>query len=629
MSNAALIEQTLRNQIYIERYKSSEAARFENFLKRIDKDLRDRLSGEELTEFSRARLERLLGSVDKSLEREFGSYQQTLLEELEALGEYESEFEARSIASAIDDPDFESVIPNAQQVRAAIFSNPLSVRGADGGKLLEPFIEDWTKAERSAFTGIIRQGFFEGQTNRQILQALRGTARAKFKDGALARADRHATAIVRTAIQHTAASARRETWKSNGEVIKAYKWVATLDSRTSVICRSLDGKEFAIGKGIMPPAHIACRSTTVAVLKDKFAFLSQGRERASQDGQVDASESYYSWLKKQPIEFQEDVIGTTRAKLLRDGGLSAKRFAELQISKRYKPLTLQEMKEKEPNAFIKAFGTVEKKTPQKRRETPSRKAPAPVNSGRPDFVRQKTSKAVDQWLVDNDYVKISAFDKIDPEIANDFSESLVEHFNRFPELKAQVAYVGSIQSKYKINYERQLERNAKFYRERYPEWSESEVQRWSKRAAKRRKAHGEIAHAQKAHGHSDWENLHGVAVNQKQGSSASRMKDSLARGVSSEMFQPYASKPRSVMDHELGHSLDYLLHIRAKPEIQTAFRDFMKNGTKSDLSDYARTNSAEFIAEGWSEYVNSPKPRKYARLIGEFIEAEYAKQYGK
>jgi hypothetical protein len=51
---------------------------------------------------------------------------------------------------------------------------------------------------------------------------------------------------------------------------------------------------------------------------------------------------------------QDSIIGPTRGKLLRKGGLSSQRFAELQLSKNYKPLTLDEMKKLEPVAFEKA-----------------------------------------------------------------------------------------------------------------------------------------------------------------------------------------------------------------------------------------------------------------------------------
>lgn len=126
------------------------------------------------------------------------------------LGEYEAEFEARNLQNAVVD-GVETVIPAPAQVREAVFSAPLSVRGADGGQLLEPFITGWTNTERKRITGVIRQGYFEGRTTAQIIRDIRGTKANKYRDGVLAITQRNAAAVVRTAVAHAAATARMET----------------------------------------------------------------------------------------------------------------------------------------------------------------------------------------------------------------------------------------------------------------------------------------------------------------------------------------------------------------------------------------------------------------------------------
>ena len=109
----------------------------------------------------------------------------------------------------------------------------------------------------------------------------------------------------------------------------------------------------------LPPYHYNCRTTTVAALDRSFDFLNRGETRAARnpDGKIEkvpAKQTYYSWLKNQPKAFQESVIGTKRTKLLRDGGLSSERFAELQLGKSFEPLTLKQMRELDPVAFEKA-----------------------------------------------------------------------------------------------------------------------------------------------------------------------------------------------------------------------------------------------------------------------------------
>ena len=343
-----LINTTTRHAVHIEGLKAGEVKRFENYLKAIDKDIRARLAVGELTAFSRGRLEQLLAAVDKSLAKIFAGFEKEILGQLELFGDYEAEFEAKSIGNSI--ATIETVVPAAAQVRAAIYSQPLSVRGADGGKLLAPFVKDWTATERTRIIGAIRQGFFEGQPNATIVRSIRGTKANNYADGILSTTSRNAGAIVRTAVQHVASAARFETLSANSNVVTGYRWLSTLDSRTSSQCRSLDGMVFKIGKGPRPPIHIQCRSTVVAELDGRFDFLKEGQTRASKDGQV-ADLDYYDWLKTQSKGFQNDVLGPIRGKLFRNGGLSAEKFARMNLSRNFMPLTLKEMKKKEPLAF--------------------------------------------------------------------------------------------------------------------------------------------------------------------------------------------------------------------------------------------------------------------------------------
>jgi len=347
-----LIEQSTRHQVFLERVKTGEANQFAAFLIRMDRLLRQRLLTAVLTDLGRARVELLIADIARSLSGIYDEFWGDLQGRLLDIAQYEAGFEARSLDQVLT--DFETVIPGDQQIRAAVLSAPMSVRGADGGKLLEPFIKDWSAVEVKRVTGAIRQGFFEGQTNSQIVQAIRGTKANQFRDGVLAVSKRNAESVVRTAVQHTASVARQETWNANSDLVTGVRWVSTLDARTTQQCRSLDGLVFPADSGPRPPIHVNCRSTTVAELDDRFAFLKQGATRASKDGYVDADLTYYGWLKKQPAGFQDEAIGPTRAALLREGGLSAERFAEINLGKTFEPLTLDQMRDLEPLAFERA-----------------------------------------------------------------------------------------------------------------------------------------------------------------------------------------------------------------------------------------------------------------------------------
>lgn len=356
MPTAALIDISSRHQVYLEGLKTGEVNSVLEFLKEIDKSVRTRLAGRTLTDFSRGRLEKLLASVEKDISLTMKGVVSNIKGSVNDLATYEAGFEKRSLNQVVD---VEFVVPTSAQLKAAVFSNPLSIPNPMGNNILDPFIKQLDKKSRTRVSSAIRAGYFQGETTPRILQRVRGTRAAGFKDGVIGHIGRDINTITRTALQHASSQARQTVWEQNKRVIKRVRWVSTLDNRTSNICRGLDGREFAVDRGPRPPIHANCRSSTTAVLADRFRSLSEGRTRSSRspDGtvkSVSANQNYYDWLKNQPQSFQNSVIGPTRGKLLRDGGLSSQRFQELQLGKNFAPLTLEQMKRLEPVAFGKA-----------------------------------------------------------------------------------------------------------------------------------------------------------------------------------------------------------------------------------------------------------------------------------
>lgn len=73
--------------------------------------------------------------------------------------------------------------------------------------------------------------------------------------------------------------------------------------------------------------------------------------RASMDGQVPSKVTYAEWLKRQPAGFQDDVLGRTRGRLFREGGLKVDRFVDARSGRSF---TLDQLRRKETAAFSRA-----------------------------------------------------------------------------------------------------------------------------------------------------------------------------------------------------------------------------------------------------------------------------------
>ena len=71
-------------------------------------------------------------------------------------------------------------------------------------------------------------------------------------------ANNQVMALVRTSINQVANVASQQVYEANQDITKKYRYIATLDTKTSAICRALDGREFEYGKGPLPPQHFNC-----------------------------------------------------------------------------------------------------------------------------------------------------------------------------------------------------------------------------------------------------------------------------------------------------------------------------------------------------------------------------------
>lgn len=95
--------------------------------------------------------------------------------------------------------------------------------------------------------------------------------------------------LVMTEEAYFSSAAQKDCFESLG--VEQYEIVATLDSHTSDICRSLDGKHFLMKDyqpGVTaPPFHVYCRSTTVPYFDEQFDI----GERAARDEET--GKTYY------------------------------------------------------------------------------------------------------------------------------------------------------------------------------------------------------------------------------------------------------------------------------------------------------------------------------------------------
>lgn len=117
----------------------------------------------------------------------------------------------------------------------------------------------------------VPQAFSRGLSIKQISEEIQSTMNTSMN---------HARTLARTEVNYLANQADLSIYKEVG--IEEYQILATLDLKTSEICRSMDGKIFKVSEakvGINYPSfHPNCRTVTIVVTDDSF-----DGERAARD----------------------------------------------------------------------------------------------------------------------------------------------------------------------------------------------------------------------------------------------------------------------------------------------------------------------------------------------------------
>jgi len=366
--NELLLDSSINHSHDLENYKNHVVAKIVALLNRTDDDLFAQLARalEKLDpdQFTVQRLEKLLDSIKELNAQAYQQIGMELTDELKDFTDYELGFQKQLFESVIPAQvlaDVRIVGVAANQVYAAAIARPFQ------GRLLKEWGKSLETTRMIRIRDEIRMGYIENQTVSQIVKRIRGTKANNYTDGVIEIDRRHAESVVRTAIAHTANYSKEQMLKANSDLIKAIVWVSTLDNRTTAYCRIRDGLKYEaaaphkpIGHNVPffngPPGHWGCRSTTTFVTKSWKELSGANIDeflpsvRASMDGQVPAEMTYSQWFAKQSAARQDEILGPTRGKLYRDGGLELEGFSNLKGNL----FTLDQLRERDAQAFKKA-----------------------------------------------------------------------------------------------------------------------------------------------------------------------------------------------------------------------------------------------------------------------------------
>lgn len=391
-----LLDLTVRHAVGLERYKAGLVRQLVPLLNATTDDVESILASRLVRALASgydagpATTERVLKMMDEIADVRREAYDELaakLMTELLDVMTYEVGWQEASLRQVLY-ADLELAKPTAELLRAAATERPFE------GHLLKDWVDDLAPADLDRIRGAVQLGVVEGKSLDDVVRSVVGSGEASYADGVLEVSRRGVEGLVRTSVNHVVTQAREETYDANRDVVSGVRWCSTLDGRTTLICIDRDGKVYPVREGPRPPAHYRCRSTTMptldgARLVGSRPFVSDSRDSSEREvafrqaakdkagdrwagmskearaaataaekrawvaehvGTVPVRTTYGEWLRRQPAEFQDEVLGKTRGALFRRGGLDVGSFVDASG----KTLTLAELRDAEAAAFRRA-----------------------------------------------------------------------------------------------------------------------------------------------------------------------------------------------------------------------------------------------------------------------------------
>lgn len=340
MSTNDKIEDAItRHQVFVMRYSQGRERLADEYVEKLIEAVTERL-GADIATVSPARLDQIISEVAEDIKVRSAEYETSVVDEmLEFIG-YQSDFNVNLLDFNVD---AEVVTPALGVLQAAMLLRRMPLEPTKSYTVNEA-LQEYSSRKSRQIIQTVRDGVTLGQTSQEITKNIKDLTKTQ---------QRQAATLARTIANYVSIQAREVVMRENSDITDSYKWIATLDSRTSLICASRDQQIFKESNDSpKPPAHFNCRSTIAPILKDEFDLgldIDSRRPAVSDTGvkQVSSSTPYEAWLRRQSRAFQTEVLGVTRAKLFREGRISIGRFVDAQGA----TLTLDQLRKLEPMVF--------------------------------------------------------------------------------------------------------------------------------------------------------------------------------------------------------------------------------------------------------------------------------------
>lgn len=341
-STQYLTDAATRHSVFLQRYAAGEARQAIMVLNRLRRDIMARLSLEP-TDFQRNRLFLVLQDIDQLTAAAFNKIKQSTIYNSGNLAVSEAAFSA-TLFNKASTVEAGFTIPADATLIANVMQSSMKV-GLNSGVTLESALTQFGISKSKQISQMISDGVTLGDPTNVISRKVSTLINTLHR--------RQVTSLVSTIANHTSSVARSQLYDANSDILDGYRWIATLDNKTTLICGTRDNVIFRnIETDPKPPAHWGCRSTTIPAVKPEYDIgskLSGKRPSIGDTGvkQVGGKTTYGGWLKKQSPAFIDEALGVERGRLFRSGKLKLDKF----VDPTGRVYTLKQLESMNPFAF--------------------------------------------------------------------------------------------------------------------------------------------------------------------------------------------------------------------------------------------------------------------------------------
>lgn len=293
--------------------------------------------------------------IAKIIKKRYGDAWPKITKELQDIATYEASYSANLLAETAG-VAVAITTPTKKQTVDFVSKQLMSLHSGDKASvgLWDEFVQGNIDENVRTVNNLVKAAYVRGDTVQQATTSIRNAVNGVLKT--------HAETLARTGVSHYSNQAVEAMGQANLDVIESRYFSATLDSKTSVTCASLDGSTYKMTDTSFPrlPLHYNERSRYIFLVQgQKYPDGSRaaigagenydkgdtytGRKSLSKGDfkitQARPSTSYEDFLRRQPKDFQENVLGVGKAKLFREG-VPLSKFTDMTG----RPLTLAELK---------------------------------------------------------------------------------------------------------------------------------------------------------------------------------------------------------------------------------------------------------------------------------------------